>query len=84
MTTTSQISSSRIARRAEQGARPAIPTQVAVDKLATECKCKSQIKSIPNVSLMKASRVLRVANLNVRTLKNENKMSEIIASANAT
>ena len=46
MTTTSQISSSRIARRAEQGARPAIPTQVAVDKLANECKCKNQIKYI--------------------------------------
>ena len=82
MTTTSQIYSSRIARRAEQGARPAIPTQVAVDKLATECKCKNQIKSIPNVSLMKASKVLRVATFNVRTLKNENKISEIIASAN--
>ena len=79
MTTTSQISSSP-----EQGARPAIPTQVAVDKLATECKCKNQIKSIPNVSLMKASRVLRVATFNVRTLKNENIISEIIASANAT
>ena len=88
MTTTSQISSSRIARRAEQGARPANPTQVAVDKLATECKCKckckNQIKSIPNVSLMKASRVLRVATFNGRTLKNKNKISEIIASANAT
>ena len=44
MATTSQISSSRIARRAEQGARPAIPTQVAVDKLATECKCKCKCK----------------------------------------
>ena len=69
MTTTSQIYSSRIARRAEQGARPEIPTQVAVDELATECKCKNQIKSIPNLSLMKASRVLRVATFNVRTLK---------------
>ena len=88
MTTTSQISSSRIARRAEQGELPAIPTLVAVDKLATECKCKckckNQIKSIPNVSLMKSSRVLRVATFNVRTLKNENKIYEIIASANAT
>ena len=84
MTTTSQITSSRIARRAEQEARPAIPTQVAVDKLATEYKCKNQIKSITNISLMKASKVLRVATFNVRTLKNENKMSEIIASANAT
>ena len=33
---------------------------------------------------MKASRVLRVATFNVRTLKNENKISEIIASVNAT
>ena len=69
-------------RRAEQGARPAIPTQVAVDKLATKCKCKNQIKSIPNV--IKASRVLRVATINVRKLKNKNKMSEISALANAT
>ena len=82
MITTSQISSSRIARREEQGARPAIPTQVSVDKLAT--KCKNQIKSIPNVFLMKASIVLRVATFNVRTLKNENKIYEIIAIANAT
>ena len=45
MTTTSQISSSRIARRAEQGARPTIPTQVAVDKLATESYLNVKIKS---------------------------------------
>ena len=34
--------SSRIARRAEQEARPAIPTQVAVEKVTTESNLNSR------------------------------------------
>ena len=74
--------SSRIARRVEQGARPAIPTQVAVEKLTTESNSNSN--SIKNKSLMKAKRDIRIATSNVRTITKESTISELIASAIAT
>ena len=43
--TTIETISSRLALRAEQGARPAIPTQVAVEKLTTVSNSNSNSKS---------------------------------------
>ena len=65
-----------------QGAHPAIPTQVAVDKLTTESNSNSN--SIKNKSLMKAKRDIRITTFSVRTIKKESTISELIASAIAT
>ena len=78
MTNLQTTISSRIARRAEQGARPVIPTQISVEKLITDSN------SIKNNSLMKAKRDIRIATFNVRTIKKESTISELIASAIAT
>ena len=48
MTTLQITMSSRIARRAEQGARPAIPTQVAVEKLTTRSNSNSNSNTNSN------------------------------------
>ena len=69
MTTLKTTIPCRIARRAEQGARPAIPTRVAVEKLTTESNSNS--KSIQNNSLTKAKRDIRIATFNVRTIKRQ-------------
>ena len=86
--------SSCLACRAEQGARPVIPTQVAVEKVTTESNSisnsnsnsnsKSISNSIQNNPLMKATRDIVSATFNVRTIKKETKISELIASAIAT
>ena len=85
MTTISSKNASHIARRAEQRARAGISTQVEDDKLATECKRKyknknqSKSKLIVDEHLMNARSHIKVSTFNVRTLKNLNKMYEIIA-----
>ena len=53
---------SRIARRGEQGARPAIPTQAVVEKISTEEKKKK------NIILLKASKRIKIRTLNTQTL----------------
>ena len=62
----------RIARLAEQGTRPAKPTQVAVDKLAPE--------SNPNHSLLKGKNRLKMHTLNVQTLYKLRKIPELLLS----
>ena len=83
MTTISSKNASHIARRAEQRARAGISTQVEDDKLAAECKRKyknqSKSKLIVDEHLMNARSHIKVSTFNVRTLKNLNKMYEIIA-----
>jgi len=65
--------SSRIARRAvQQGARPAMGSQVAVEKSATGSK------------LMKPKKNILIGTFNVQTLQKEGKIPELIASAEST
>ena len=48
MTTLQTTISSRFARRAEQRAHPAIPTQVEIEKLTTESYSNLNLNSKPN------------------------------------
>ena len=78
--------SSRIARRAvKQGARPAMTSQVAVEKSATEIKTTTSSKlSSSKATLLKGKKDVRIATFNVQTLQKEGKIPEVIASAEAT
>ena len=67
--------SSRIARRAEQGARPAKPIQVAVEKLVTV----SNTNKI--TCLLKGKKKLQISTLNVQTLNKIGKTSELLLSS---
>ena len=67
---------SRIARRAEQGARPAIPSQVAVEKIATEKQ------NTPNLLVSKKSMIF--GSLNTQTLQRKWKVPELVSSAEKT
>ena len=83
---------SRIARRAEQGARHAIPPQVAVEKLITEKKKKKENekrKENKNKNKMKtvqlnATKRFKIGSLNTQTLQKVYKIPELIASAELT
>ena len=71
--------SNRIARRAgKQGARPAMETQVAIEKSDTE------IKPSTKQQFMKGKKDVFIGTLNVRTLQKPGKISELIASAQET
>ena len=80
---------SRIARRAEQGARPAIPPQVEVEKLITE-KEKEKRKENKNKNKMKTVQLLnstkrfKIGPLVNQTLQKVYKITELIASAELT
>ena len=64
----------RIARRAgNQGARPAMIPQVAIEKPTTEKK-----------NLLKAKNDFLIATMNVQTLQKDGKIPELLASAEAT
>ena len=78
--------SSRIARCAvKQGARPAMTSQVAVEKLATEIKTTTSSKlSSSKATLLKGKKDVRIATFNIQTLRKEGKIPEVIASAEAT
>ena len=78
--------SSRIARRAvKQGACPAMMSQVAIEKSATEIKTTTSSKlSSSKVTLLKGKKDVRIATFNVQTLQKEGKIPEVIASAEAT
>ena len=74
--------SSRIARRmVQQGARPAMVSQVAVEKSDTETKTPKTSK-LCNIKpiLMKGKRDIFMATLNVQTLQKEWKIPEVISS----
>ena len=71
--------SSRIARRAAQkGARPAVPPQAAIEKLATGENNK------PPERLLKAKNELRISTFNVQTLRKDEKLPELIACSEET
>ena len=82
---------SSIARRSEQGARPAIPPQVAVEKLITgkendidkrkENKNKNKMKTL---QLLNATKRFKIGSLNTQTLQNVYKIPEFIESAELT
>ena len=78
--------SSRIARRAvQQGACPAMVSQVAVEKSDTETKTPKTSK-LCNIKsrLMKGKRDIFMATLNVQTLQKEWEIPEVISSAEST
>ena len=83
MTTQEIRRSSRIARRAvKQGARPAIPAQVAVEKSTTE-PTSTSIKSNKNSNsrLLKCKQPIMISSLNVRSLSSATQMGELVAAA---
>ena len=84
---------SRIARREEQGARPAIPPQVAVEKLITEKKKENEKEKrkenknknmMKTVQLLNATKRFKIGSLNTQTLQKVYKIPELIASAELT
>ena len=75
MTQNQNQHSCRIARVADkQGARPAIPSQVAVVKLTTEKINK----------LLKTNQILTIGTMNVQTLQKQGQIYELITSAMTT
>ena len=78
MTQSSLRRSSRIARRAvQQGARPVVLPQATVEKLVTG---ENENKN-PHKRLMKGKQEVRVSILNVQTLRTDEKVHELVASA---
>ena len=74
ITTTTQKSNPH---RAEQGERPAIPTQAAIEKYSTE-----ENKKKKNIILLKASKRIQIGTLNMQN--KTFKIPQLIASAKAT
>ena len=69
----------------KQGARPAMTSQVAVEKSATEIKTTTSSKlSSSKVTLLKGKKDVRIATFNVQPLQKEGKIPEVITSAEAT
>ena len=80
-----QRRSSRIARRAvNQGARPAMVPQVAVEKSATGTHTNTNTNTKHFPRLLKGKKTVFIATLNVQTLQKEGKIPELIASAEYT
>ena len=81
MTQTNIRRSSRIARLAvNQGARPVVPAQAAVDEKSTTEPDK-KTKNKMNTNLLKCKRTTNISPFNVRTLNSNSQISELVSSA---